>query len=56
MYGELMSNEQGGREFEEYYAEHMARARKLWMEETGGLIAFDDWLDGATLQDLEEEK
>lgn len=43
MCGELMDNEQGGREYE---ADMMARAKREWMDETNGEVSFDDWLDG----------
>ncbi len=42
MYGELMDNEKGGRE-EELYQEE--RLKEQWIDETGGKIPFDDWLD-----------
>jgi len=54
MYGELISDEQGGREYEQYYEENMAKARKEWMEETNGDISFDSWLDMD--EDPEEEE
>lgn len=42
-YGELMDNEQGGREYELYQEE---RAKEQWLEETNGCISYEDWLDG----------
>ncbi len=42
MYGELIDNYQGGREYEQHYLE---RARAQWLEETNGEICFYDWLD-----------
>lgn len=43
---ELMDNEQGGSEYETYYADIKARYRAEWWEETEGRISFHDWLDG----------
>lgn len=54
MYGELMDNEQGGREYEQYYEETMARAKREWMDETNGEVSFDDWLDGNYEKEEEE--
>jgi hypothetical protein len=48
---ELGDNGQGGREYEQYQAEIMARAKAEWMEETNGRISFDDWLDGTEEED-----
>ena len=56
MYGELMDNEQGGREFDQYYEDTMKRAREQWLEETNGDITFDDWLDGVDPNEPEEDE
>jgi len=39
---ELMDNAQGGREYELYQEE---RLKEQWIDETGGKISFDEWLE-----------